>query len=76
MGSLWEETCEIPGFDRLEGDLSTGVLVIGGGHGRGALRPPATARGSALRAGGGGNALQRHHKEHDGKNNLPARLYL
>lgn len=31
MGSLWEETCEIPGFDRLEGDLSTGVLVIGGG---------------------------------------------
>ena len=31
MKSLWQESCEIPEFSRLKGDISTDVLVIGGG---------------------------------------------
>ena len=31
MASLWEQTWEEPGFPALEGDLSTDVLIIGGG---------------------------------------------
>ena len=31
MASLWEQTWEHPGFPALEGDLSTDVLIIGGG---------------------------------------------
>lgn len=31
MVSLWEKTSAIPGFDRLEGDINTDVLIIGGG---------------------------------------------
>ena len=31
MASLWEQTWERPGFPALEGDLSTDVLIIGGG---------------------------------------------
>ena len=33
MASLWEQTWEEPGFPALEGDLSTDVLIIGGGPG-------------------------------------------
>ena len=31
MASLWEQTWEHPGFPALDGDLSTDVLIIGGG---------------------------------------------
>ena len=31
MESLWEQTWGRPGFPALKGDLSTGVLIIGGG---------------------------------------------
>ena len=31
MNSLWTETCKLPAFPRLEHDLKTDVLIIGGG---------------------------------------------
>ena len=31
MGSLWEKTAALPRFERLNGDLKTDVLIIGGG---------------------------------------------
>ena len=31
MGSLWEQTWEKPNFPAQDGDLSTDVLIIGGG---------------------------------------------
>ena len=31
MASLWEQTWEQPAFPALEGELSTDVLIIGGG---------------------------------------------
>ena len=31
MISLWEKTSSIPGFNRLEKDINTDVLIIGGG---------------------------------------------
>ena len=31
MESLWQRTCAFPRFPRLQHDLKTGVLIIGGG---------------------------------------------
>ncbi len=31
MASLWEQTSERPGFERLEGNITTDVLIVGGG---------------------------------------------
>ena len=31
MGSLWEKTAALPRFERLNGDLKTDVLIMGGG---------------------------------------------
>lgn len=31
MQSLWQSTCELPHFNKLEGDMKTDVLIIGGG---------------------------------------------
>jgi len=31
VNSIWTETSELPGFSSLEGDISTDVLIIGGG---------------------------------------------
>lgn len=31
MGSIWRETAQLPKFSPLQGDMTTGVLIIGGG---------------------------------------------
>ena len=33
MGSIWRETARLPKFSPLQGDMTTGVLIIGGGDG-------------------------------------------